>query len=98
LLWALLVFFLCAFLFCRASTFRLGLLALCLAWTTEFSQLYHAEWIDRIRATRPGHLILGSVFNGPDLLAYAAGIALGVWMESMVALRQAGRETKGTIL
>jgi hypothetical protein len=30
-----------------------------------------------IRHTRLGHLVLGSIFNPPDLLAYAAGVGLG---------------------
>ena len=76
-LWALMVFFGFALIFHRASTGRIGLLALGFAWAIEFSQLYRAPWIDGIRATRIGHLVLGSVFNAPDLLAYAVGIALG---------------------
>jgi hypothetical protein len=31
----------------------------------EFSQLYHAPWIDTIRAARIGALVLGSTFNAP---------------------------------
>jgi hypothetical protein len=66
-----------AFVFRRASTLRLALLALGFAWAIEFSQLYHSEWIDQIRSTRIGALILGSVFNWPDLLAYAIGVSVG---------------------
>ncbi|WP_367870479.1 DUF2809 domain-containing protein [Luteolibacter sp. Populi] len=87
LLWALLVFFGFAFVFRRASCLRIGLLALGFAWAIEFSQLYHAEWIDRIRATRVGHLVLGSTFNAPDLIAYAAGIAVGLIFEGLMARR-----------
>jgi hypothetical protein len=77
-IWALMVFLGLALVFHRASTLRVGLIALGFAWTIEFLQLYHAPWIDGIRAMRIGHLILGSTFNAPDLLAYAAGIAFGV--------------------
>lgn len=83
LLWALLIFCGFAFVFRRASAMRLALLALGFSWVIEFSQLYHAEWIDRIRATRLGSLVLGSTFNWPDLLAYAAGIAAGVLLDRM---------------
>jgi hypothetical protein len=77
LLWALMIFF-----FVRAITPRLslrasGALALGFCWAVEFSQLYRAAWIDSVRHTRLGHLVLGSVFNWPDLLAYAGGVALG---------------------
>ena len=77
LLWALLVFCGLAFTLHRASTLRLALIALGFAWAIEFSQMYHAEWIDRIRSMRIGALILGSTFNWPDLLAYAIGISVG---------------------
>jgi hypothetical protein len=76
-LWALLVFFGFGFVFRRVSTLRLFLISLCFAWAIEFSQMYHAHWIGSIRSTRIGHLILGSTFNSPDLLAYVVGVALG---------------------
>lgn len=77
-LWALVVFLGLGLVRPRDSTLRLGLLALGCAWAVEFSQLYHAPWIDAVRATRLGRLVLGSTFNAPDLPAYALGIALGV--------------------
>jgi hypothetical protein len=80
-LWALMVFVGFGFLFPRASTLLIALLALTFAWGVEFSQLYHAPWIDAIRATLPGRLVLGNTFNWPDLLTYALGIALGALAE-----------------
>ncbi len=80
-LWALLAFVGIGFLAPRQSTVRTALAALVFAWAIEFSQLYHAPWIDAVRATRLGGLILGSTFNAPDLLAYAVGIAVGAWVE-----------------
>jgi len=80
-LWALMVFLGFGFLLPRASTLVVALLALAFAWGVEFSQLYRAPWIDAIRATLPGRLVLGNTFNWPDLLAYAVGIACGAWAE-----------------
>ena len=80
-LWALVVFLCFGFAFPRSSTTRIALLAIGFAWSVEFLQLYHAPWIDGIRATRLGHLVLGNVFNSPDLLAYAVGVGLGAWAE-----------------
>ena len=80
-LWALMVFFASGFLFRRIPTFQLALIATGFAWAIEFSQLYHAPWIDSIRAMRIGRLILGSTFNWPDLPAYVFGIALGALCE-----------------
>lgn len=65
----------------RVTTLTLALLALTFAWGVEFCQLYHAPWIDAIRATFPGRLVLGTAFNWPDLPAYAVGIALGALAE-----------------
>jgi hypothetical protein len=63
-LWALMVFVGFGFLLPRASTLIVALLALTFAWGVEFSQLYHAPWIDAIRATIPGKLVLGNTFAG----------------------------------
>ncbi len=80
-LWALVVFLGFGFVYSRISTTRLGVIAVCFAWAIEFLQLYHADWIDGIRATLLGRLILGTTFNSPDLLAYVVGIAVGVLAE-----------------
>jgi len=80
-LWALVVFLCFGIAFHRSSTVRIALVAVCFAWSIEFLQLYHVPWIDGIRSTRLGHLVLGTMFNGPDLLAYVVGIALGALAE-----------------
>ena len=80
-LWALLVFVGLGCVFKQATTQRLALGALGFSWVIEFSQLYHAPWIDTIRGTLPGRLILGSTFNWPDLSAYLLGITMGAGLE-----------------
>jgi hypothetical protein len=80
-LWALMVFVGFGFLLPRAPTLVVALLALTFSWGVEFSQLYHAPWIDALRATIPGRLVLGTTFNWPDLPAYAVGIAFGALAE-----------------
>jgi hypothetical protein len=80
-LWALMVFVGFGFVLPRASTLVVALLALTFSWSVEFSQLYHAPWLDAVRATIPGKLVLGDTFNWPDLPAYAVGIALGALAE-----------------
>ena len=81
LLWALVVFLGFGFVFRRSSTVQVALGAVCFAWSVEFLQLYHAPWIDVIRSTRLGQLVLGTSFNSPDLIAYVIGIALGAFTE-----------------
>ncbi len=80
-LWAVMVFLGISFLLPRASTLTVALLALGVAWSVEFSQLYRAPWIDAVRATIPGKLVLGNTFHWLDLIAYAVGVALGAWVE-----------------
>lgn len=86
-LWALLVFCGLAFAFQRLSTLRVALIALAFAYCIEFSQIYHASWIDEIRSTRLGALVLGSTFNWPDLVAYAVGICVGAFTDGYTCKR-----------
>lgn len=83
-LWALMVFCLLGALLPRLGTARLGTAALALSFADEFSQLYHAPWIDAIRATTPGHLLLGSAFGWGDMAAYVVGVALGMAGETLI--------------
>ena len=53
------------------------LIALGICFCIELSQLYHADWINQIRETRLGRLVLGRGFLWSDLLAYAFGSATG---------------------
>jgi hypothetical protein len=45
------------------------------------SQLYHAQWIDSIRSTTVGGLLLGFGFPWCDLACYAAGVGVGIFLE-----------------
>lgn len=76
-LWALMVFVLFGMVFTIRATWHIALFALAFSFAIEFSQLYHAPWIDSVRASRLGALVLGSTFAWPDLVAYVMGIAFG---------------------
>ncbi len=76
-LWATMVAWLAALVRPAARTRTIALVALGVAWTVEVSQLWHAPWLDAIRATRLGALVLGQGFLWSDLACYAAGAALG---------------------
>ena len=60
---------------------RVALIAVGFAWSIEFLQLYHADWIEAVRSMRLGRMVLGTTFNGPDLLAYVVGVVLGALAE-----------------
>lgn len=52
-------------------------ISLAVAFLVEISQLYHAPWIDSIRQTTLGGLVLGFGFLWTDLVCYSVGIATG---------------------
>jgi hypothetical protein len=80
-LWALALFLFLGLIRPRAATERLAAMALILSLSVEISQLYHAPWIDAIRQTTLGGLILGYGFLWSDLVCYAVGVSLGAVLE-----------------
>ncbi len=80
-LWALALFLFLGLVLPWVATARVAAVAFALSTLVELSQLYHAPWIDAIRQTTLGGLILGFGFLWSDLVCYAVGIALGVMLE-----------------
>lgn len=80
-LWALAVFLGFGLILPRASIRTIALLAMAFSVAIELSQLYHATWIDSIRQTSLGGLIMGFGFLWSDLACYALGVGLGVSVE-----------------
>ena len=83
-LWAAAVYWLLAILRPRARTRVLAAVAGGLSLAVEVSQLYHAPWIDAVRATRPGALVLGHGFLWSDLACYATGIGLAALLDTLL--------------
>jgi hypothetical protein len=79
----------------RATTARLAAAAFAICCAIEASQLYHAPWIDAIRATLPGALVLGSGFLWSDLACYGVGVALGAGIETGLPRRVASSRSPG---
>ncbi|QDK68601.1 DUF2809 domain-containing protein [Bacillus halotolerans] len=73
-LWAAMIFTGCGFLFQTMKTIMTGIISLSFCVIIECSQLYHAEWIDRIRDNSLGGLVLGYGFLWSDIIAYTMGI------------------------
>jgi len=80
-LWALLVFLGVSVLRPNARLLVRGTITLGLAFVVELSQLYHAPWLDGLRATKIGGLILGFGFLWTDLVCYAVGVGIGVILD-----------------
>ncbi len=81
-LWALMMYLLVSTLLPARSIQARSGISLTFAILVEISQLYHAPWIDVIRQTTLGGLVLGFGFLWTDLVCYTVGIALGAIVES----------------
>ncbi|UEM17436.1 DUF2809 domain-containing protein [Bradyrhizobium barranii subsp. barranii] len=89
LLWATMVFLLVGVLLPRLTRSRLAAIAVAIAIVVEFSRLVHAPWLDAFRLTTAGALLLGRIFSLWNLVAYAVGIAFGVWIDGLVGWAKA---------
>lgn len=91
-LWSLMVFFGLAAIFCTAPSVRLSVGAFGFSFGIEFLKLCHAPWLVNVRHTTLGHLVFGSVFSWPNLVAYAIGAIVGLMIDTfiMVNLRPSG--------
>nr|WP_122012348.1 DUF2809 domain-containing protein [Maliibacterium massiliense] len=81
--WAMMVYAFCGLLLDRAPA-RHAACALCLCYAIEISQLYHAPWIDALRAHPLGHMVLGQGFLWSDLACYSAGVALAFGIDLLL--------------
>ena len=77
-LWAWVVLLCVAWVRPAITRGRLVGVSLVIAFAIEFLQLYQAPWIQAVRANKLAYLVLGNGFDPLDLVAYAAGIALGL--------------------
>jgi hypothetical protein len=62
--------------------------ALAISVTVEFGQLLQTPALDAIRATLPGHLVLGSGFDPRDIAAYVAGVLAAAALDRLVVRRR----------
>jgi hypothetical protein len=81
ILWGLMVFFIVRFLFINQTIIWVSIASLLFCYAIEFSQLYQAPWINNIRHTVIGGLILGEVFLWGDMLCYTIGVGIGTLIE-----------------
>lgn len=82
-LWALMIYLIIAFLLKKVSAIKVSVISLLISYGIEFSQIYQNEWINNIRETVIGSLILGHGFLYTDLICYIVGIVLGFILEML---------------
>jgi len=87
-LWASLVYLGLVFLMPRVPVHLAAAGALGLSFLVEFSQLWHPPWLDALRASRLGALVLGRGFLASDLLCYAVGVALAATVDTRLPRRE----------
>ncbi|SFP46483.1 Protein of unknown function [Bradyrhizobium sp. Ghvi] len=90
LLWATMVFLLVGVLLPRLTRTQIATTAIMIAVLVELSRLVHTPWLDAFRLTTAGALLLGRIFSLWNLVAYAVGIAFGVWIDWLAQLRRVG--------
>ena len=82
-IWASMIFVMLAIILKKTSTTRVALASLLFCYAIEITQLYHAPWINSIRATRLGGLALGYGFLWSDLAAYTIGVSVAALIEKL---------------
>lgn len=87
ILWATMVYFTVRFLFINKPVSFIATISLLFSFAIEFSQLYKAPWIDNIRPTLFGRLVLGATFNWGDMVCYAVGVGIGVLVDKYLLPR-----------
>lgn len=84
ILWALMIYFIVRFLFVDNPVKFIVIVSLLFCYVIEFSQLYKAPWINNLRHTLFGRLVLGEGFLWSDLLCYTFGVVIGVWVDRLI--------------
>ncbi len=75
-IWAMMVYYGLRFLSPALNHRQSLIISLGFCYAIELSQIYHAPWIDGLRKTTLGGLVLGFGFLWSDILAYTLGVAL----------------------
>ena len=88
ILWGLMVYFITRFILINKTIKWAIVASLLFSYGIEFSQLYQAPWINNIRHTAIGGLILGETFVWSDMLCYTIGIGIGVLIELFIKPRR----------
>jgi hypothetical protein len=87
-LWAMMVYFGFRFLILKKSVIIAIFLSLLFSFVIEFSQLYQEDWINQIRGTMLGALVLGKGFLTVDLIRYTTGIIIVSSFDTVIIIKK----------
>lgn len=84
---AYVIFWILVYTFLRptAPALPVALAVLCITCCLEFLQQWHPAWLEAIRRTWPGRLILGTTFEWSDFPPYFVGAFLGFLLMRLLA-------------
>ena len=94
-MWALAFYALFRMLFSRKRNWEIALLTFDFSCLIELSQLWHPFWLEKIRSTIIGGLLLGFGFRYTDLFCYFAGCLLGFLIFSLGKSRRSNKKLFG---
>lgn len=72
-IWASMIYFIIRTVIPNLKIINVAFIAIIVSYSIEISQLYQADWINNIRNTTLGGLVLGHGFLYEDLIAYLIG-------------------------
>ncbi len=82
-----------AFIFNKWSVMNLWIFTVQISFMVEISQLYQADWINSIRSTLLGALLLGHGFLWSDFACYALGATMGKALDSFFIKKSEAKPT-----
>ncbi|MNW23453.1 hypothetical protein D3C74_01560 [compost metagenome] len=88
-LWAVMIYFGIRTLWPQGSRCRAALMGLLFCYVIEASQLIQLDWLNAIRSTTLGALVLGRGFLVEDLIRYTVGIGLAYLLDWRLSRSQA---------
>lgn len=89
-LWAMMLYLVVVILFPAQAGWKLAAFLLPLCYLVEISQLYQADWANRLRHIPGVGLLLGYGFLWSDMLAYTLGVGAGLLLDQLL-LRRVGK-------
>ena len=97
ILYAVMMFLIIRFLLIGLNYLKTAAISLLICYLIEFSQLYSASWINAIRNTTLGALVLGRGFLWSDMIAYTTGTIICIIIYNKVSKSNSTTTTNSNI-